>query len=118
MTEKMRNDPKVKEAEDFLKRWMSLTPMKKERAKGYLECLEGTEQYQQPQKTAQEERMLVLVCIGCSVVVSVITTKLLAIHYFGIVNGYVDEICNMTKDFVHKTESMICRHQQKNDQEE
>lgn len=54
MTEKMRNDPKVKEAEDFLKRWMSLTPMKKERAKGYLECLEGTEQYQQPQKTAQE----------------------------------------------------------------
>lgn len=30
MTEKMRNDPKVKEAEDFLKRWMSLTPMKKE----------------------------------------------------------------------------------------
>ena len=54
MTEKMRNDPKVKEAEDFLKRWMSLTPMKKERAKGYLECLEGTEQYQQPQKTAQQ----------------------------------------------------------------
>ena len=54
MTEKMRNDPKVKEAEDFLKRWMSLTPMKKERAKGYLECLEGTEQYQQPQRTAQE----------------------------------------------------------------
>ena len=52
MTEKMRNDPKVKEAEDFLKRWMSLTPMKKERAKGYLEFLEGTEQYQQPQKTA------------------------------------------------------------------
>ena len=52
MTEKMRNDQKVKEAEDFLKRWMSLTPMKKERAKGYLECLEGTEQYQQPQKTA------------------------------------------------------------------
>lgn len=57
--------------------------------------------------------MLVLVCIGCSVVVSVITTKILAIHYFGIVNGYVDEICNMTRDFVRKTESMICRYQQK-----
>ena len=51
MTEKMRNEQRVKEAEDFLKRWMSLTPMKKERAKGYLECLEGTEQYQKPQKT-------------------------------------------------------------------
>lgn len=72
----------------------------------------------QPQKTAQEERMLVLVCIGCSVVVSVITTKLLAIHYFNIVDGHVDDICNMTKDFVHETESMICRYQQKNDQEE
>lgn len=62
--------------------------------------------------------MQILVCIGCSVVVSVITTKILAIHYFGIVNGYVDEICNMTRDFVRKTESMICRYQQKNDQEE
>lgn len=62
-----------------------------------------------PQKTAQEERMLVLVCIGCSVVVSVITTKLLAIHYFGIVNGYVDEICNKTKEFVQKMESTICK---------
>ena len=47
-----------------------------------------------PQKTAQEERMLV--------VVSVITTKLLAIHYFGIVNGYVDDICNKTKEFVRR----------------
>lgn len=52
--------------------------------------------------------MLVLVCIGCSVVVSVITTKLLAIHYFGIVNGYVDEICK-TKEFVQKMESTICK---------
>ena len=47
-----------------------------------------------PQKTAQEERMLV--------VVSGITTKLLAIHYFGIVNGYVDDICNKTKEFVRR----------------
>lgn len=36
------------------------------------------------------------------VVVSVITTKLLAIHYFGIVNGYVDDICNKTKEFVRR----------------
>lgn len=53
--------------------------------------------------------MLVLVCIGCLVVVSVITTKLLAIHYFGIVNGYVDDICNQTKEFVQKMESTICK---------
>lgn len=62
--------------------------------------------------------MQVLVCIGCSVVASVITTKILATHYFDIVNGYVYDICNMTRDFVRKTESMICRYQQKNDQEE
>ena len=51
--------------------------------------------------------MQVLVCIGCSVVASVITTKILATHYFDIVNGYVDGICNKTKDFVQSTESMI-----------
>lgn len=62
--------------------------------------------------------MQVLVCIGCSVVASIITTKILAIHYFGIVNGYVDEICNKTKDFVQKTELMICKYQQRSDQEE
>ena len=56
--------------------------------------------------------MQVLVCIGCSVVASVITTKILATHYFDIVNGYVDGICNKTKDFVQSTESMIskCQH--------
>ena len=57
--------------------------------------------------------MQVLVCIGCSVVASVITTKILATHYFDIVNGYVDGICNKTKDFVQSTESMISKCQQK-----
>ncbi len=57
--------------------------------------------------------MQVLVCIGCSVVVSVITTRLLAAHYFKIVNDYVDGICNRTKDFVWQTESMISKCQQK-----
>ena len=51
--------------------------------------------------------MQVLVSIGCSVVASVITTKILATHYFKLVNGYVDGICNRTKDFVQSTESMI-----------
>lgn len=53
--------------------------------------------------------MQVLVCIGCSVVASVITTKILATHYFDIVNGYVDDICNQTKEFVQKMESTICK---------
>lgn len=57
--------------------------------------------------------MQVLVCIGCSVVASVITTRLLATHYFKLVNGYVDDICNKTKDFVHQAESTICKCQQK-----
>ena len=57
--------------------------------------------------------MQTLVCIGCSVVASVITTKILATHYFDIVNGYVDGICNRTKDFVQSTESMISKCQQK-----
>ena len=57
--------------------------------------------------------MQVLVCIGCSVVASVVTTRLLAAHYFKLVNGYVDDICNKTKDFVQSTESMICKCQHK-----
>lgn len=62
--------------------------------------------------------MQVLVCIGCSVVVSVITTKILATHYFNIVNGYVDEICSKTKDFVQEMKSTIYKYQQKNDRVE
>lgn len=57
--------------------------------------------------------MQILVCIGCSAVASVITTKILATHYFDIVNGYVDGIYNRTKDFVQSTESMISKCQQK-----
>lgn len=57
--------------------------------------------------------MQILVCIECSIVASVITTRVLATHYFKIVNGYVDDICNKTKEFVQKMESTICKHQQK-----
>lgn len=53
--------------------------------------------------------MQILVCIGCSIVASVITTRVLATHYFKIVNGYVDDICNKTKEFVQKMESTICK---------
>lgn len=62
--------------------------------------------------------MQTLICIGCSVVASIITTKILATHYFDIVDGYVDEICNKTRDFVQEAESTICKYQQKNDRAE
>ena len=61
--------------------------------------------------------MQVLICIGCSVVASIVTTKILATHYFKVVNGYVNDICSKTRDFVREVESTICKYQQKNDQE-
>lgn len=35
-----------------------------------------------------------------AIIASVITTKILATHYFKIVDGYVNDICNKTKEFV------------------
>ena len=58
--------------------------------------------------------MQVLICIGCSVAASIVTTKILATHYFNVVNGYVNDICNKTRDFVQETESMMYKRQQKN----
>jgi len=44
---------------------------------------------------------IVVICITSSVVVSVVVTKILATHYFKIVDGYVKEICEKTKEFVN-----------------
>ena len=44
--------------------------------------------------------MEIVICIVCSVVSSVVTTKILATHYFKIVDGYVKDMCNKTKEFV------------------
>lgn len=41
----------------------------------------------------------VIASIGCSVVASIVVTKILATHYFKIVDGYVDDICRKTKEF-------------------
>lgn len=38
-----------------------------------------------------------------AIIASAITTKILATHYFKIVDGYVEDICNQTKDFVEST---------------
>lgn len=42
----------------------------------------------------------ILSCILCSIVTSAITTKILAIHYFRIVDDYVEDMTGMTKEFV------------------
>ena len=43
---------------------------------------------------------LIVTCIGSSIITSVVVTKILATHYFKIVDGYVDDMCRMTKEFV------------------
>lgn len=61
---------------------------------------------------------IVALCIGGSILASVITTKILATHYFEIVDGYVRDMCNMTKEFVDETKTKICKYPQMTDQEE
>lgn len=46
------------------------------------------------------EMWIIAGSICCSVIASVITTKILATRYFEIVDGYVVDICSKTKDFV------------------
>ena len=42
-----------------------------------------------------------IVCVVSSTVTSIIVTKILATRYFEIVDGYVEEMCKKTKDFVN-----------------
>lgn len=42
----------------------------------------------------------VVMCVICSVAASVITTKILATHYFEIVDGYVSDMTDKTKEFI------------------
>ena len=41
-----------------------------------------------------------VICIGSSIVTSAVVTKILATRYFKIVDGYVNDICENTKEFV------------------
>ena len=56
----------------------------------------------QTRKNWKGQRMCnaMLPCIVCSVVTSVITTKILAVHYFKIIDDYVEDMTRMTKEFV------------------
>lgn len=44
--------------------------------------------------------LIVIITVLVAVIASTITTKILAAHYFKIVDGYVNDICNKTKEFV------------------
>jgi len=45
--------------------------------------------------------LVIIICIGCSVITSALITKILATHYFKIVDGYVDEMCEKTREFIN-----------------
>ncbi len=49
----------------------------------------------------------VLFSIASSIVTSAIVTKILATHYFKIVDGYVDDMCQKTKEFVDTTQHKL-----------
>lgn len=44
--------------------------------------------------------LLVIGSVVVSVIASIITTKILAAYYFKIVDGYVNDICDKTEEFV------------------
>lgn len=50
--------------------------------------------------------MEIMICVAVSAVVSVLVTKVLATHYFEIVDGYVKDICDEAKknmkSMIHK----------------
>lgn len=43
----------------------------------------------------------IAVCIVFSIITSIVVTKILATHYFEIVDGYVEDMCKITKDFIN-----------------
>lgn len=43
---------------------------------------------------------VIIVCIVSSIITSAVVTKILATRYFEIVDGYVEDMCKKTKEFV------------------
>lgn len=52
---------------------------------------------------------MIVICIGTSIVTSIVVTKILATHYFKIVDGYVDDIIKNTKEFVEDVKAKVCK---------
>lgn len=44
--------------------------------------------------------LIVIITVLVAVITSTITTKILATHYFKIVDGYVKDVCDRTENFV------------------
>ena len=61
--------------------------------------------WQQDREVMQRMCNAILPCIVCSIVTAAITTKILAAHYFKIVDGYVEDMTRMTKEFVDAMKS-------------
>lgn len=52
-------------------------------------------------RVRRDEMEIAVICIIGSAITSVGVTKVLATHYFKIVDGYVKEMCEKTKEFVN-----------------
>lgn len=48
-----------------------------------------------------------IICIAGSIIASIITTKILAAHYFNLVDGHVGDMIQSTKDFVDVAKQSI-----------
>lgn len=53
------------------------------------------------------QMLIIIGSIFGAIITSVITTKILASHYFKIVDGYVEDVCNRTKNFVESIEYFL-----------
>lgn len=49
----------------------------------------------------------IVICIVTSVLTATVTTKILATHYFKIVDGYVKDICDKTDKFMERVKSEV-----------
>lgn len=61
--------------------------------------------------------MIVAISVVASVITSVIVTKILAAHYFKIVDGYVEDMCNLTNKSNEDTLVIVRKLVQSFDQE-
>lgn len=57
------------------------------------------------------------ISIAGAVIASVLTTKILAAHYFKIVDSYVENMCGETENFVSSCVLELRKHKQNFDRE-
>ena len=56
--------------------------------------------------------MIVVISIAASVTTSLIATKILAAYYFKTIDGYVKDMCNLTKESSKYTLDVISKLEQ------